>query len=586
VAPTQTLMSFTPINKGPVTRWVVNDAVRNRSRGLDSDKLYDLPDEPLSGLPAPKKRKQTSKAPARLKKTSSPILAHPWPKVTKMESSQLGTPLDSKKMPLRRSSTQTELSSSAGINKPILGPVKITTTKDALKAKSVSLGQTTMEKLASFRFRPTSQRLPDIEAYGIAEPMGGVVEELEWAHGLPHGVTSHKEENPYHVCDDHDSTSHIKGDIYPVLDEHDPTSHDEWDVYNGFDDPDPISCNEQDPYHVFDEATVLDHDDDVIMLGDEESSMSQRGATAIVQPDSEDEFPLDDDLETEMAQLLMPDKSYKSLSPRLGLQSLQNGDLQSGGINCVSFQPDSSSSHTLVGGNNTAPDARSGSDASLDSVHYLGTVLRPLGEAIDRPSVHEEEHGRASTEAFYPPATIASPDNFAQTLPLVESDEYSPLKPFARPGFPSKVLDRSSITGISSNIILRTCFRIGEALREGALCGGLGQDAIIELFARVVDSSQDITPTKLYFEFADLFHDRPPFIRGTLENNKISSLQETESRMLLGVNGPAPMVRCLGRLKRVTAGPPGWMLYIINIRPSDWEEVRWTRKIAGAGMMK
>ena len=586
MAPTRILKSFTPINKGAITRWVVNDAVRNRSRGLDSDKLYDLPDEPLSGLPAPKKRRQTSKTPARPKNTSSSILAHPWSKVTKKGSSQLSTPPDLKKRSSRCSSTQAELSSTAGITKPILGPMKIVTTEDALKTKSVSLGQTTMEKLASFRFRPTSQRLSDIEAYGIAEPMEAVVEELEWAYGLRHDVTSHKEENLYHVCDNHGSTSHIEEDTYPILDEHDPTGHNEGDVYNGFDEPDPTSCNEQDPYHVFDEATVLDRNDDMIILGDEESSMSQRGAIMIVQPDSEDEFPLDDDLETEMVQLSMPDKSYKSLSPKLGLQSLQNKDLQSGGINCVNFQPSSSSSHTLVGDNNTAPDARGDSDASVDSAHYLGTVPRPHGEAIDGPSMHEKEHGRASTGAFYPPGAIASPENFAWTLPLIESDEYSPLKPFARPGFPSKVLDRSPIAGISSNIILRTCFRIGEALREGALCERLGQDAVIELFAHVVDSSQDITPTKLYFEFADLFHDRPPFIRGTLENNKISSLQETESRMLLGVNDPASMVRCLGRLKRIITGPPGWMLYIINIRPSDWEEVRWTRKIAGAGMMK
>jgi hypothetical protein len=569
-----------------------SDSVKTRSRGLDSDMLFDLPDEPLSAPLASKKRRKTSKTLARPKKIPSSVLAHPWQKVTGRECSQFSTASDSKKMPSKRSSTQTEQFSSAGITKPIRGPMKLITTEDALRAKSVSLGQTTMEKLASFRFRPTPQCLPYVEAYGITDSMEGVVEESEKAHGLRHDATSYEEENPYHVFNGHGPTSYIEEDLYTILHNQDPTSHNEEGLHQEFDDPDPTSRGQENSFHVFDEATVLDHDalldhdavldhdDDMIMLGGEEIRISQRGAAPIVQPDSEDEFPLDDDLETEMAQLSMPDNVDESL------HSVQNENLQSSDTESVRFQPSSPTSHTLVGDNNAASNNRSVSESSVDSVLYRGTVPRPLDVAGDWPSVHQEEHYRASTGEEYLAGAVPSPEILGQTISLVESDEHSPLKPFARPGFPSKVLDRSPITGVSSNIILRTCFRIGEALREAALCEGLGQDAVIELFARVMDSSHYITPSKLYFEFADLFHDRPPFIRGTLENNKISSLQETESRMLLGVNGPAPMVRCLGRLKRVIAGPPGWMLYIINIRPTDWEEVRWTRKIAGAGMMK
>jgi hypothetical protein len=585
VAPTQTSGSFTPINKGPVTRWVVNDAKRNRSRGLDSDMLFDLPGEPLPGLPAPKKRRQTSKTPAQPKKRSSSILAHPCPKVTEKESSQLSTPPDSKKRPSRRSSTQTELFLSAGITKPMLGPMNIITTEHALKAKSVSLGQTTMERLASFRFRPTVQCLPNAEAHGMAGSMEGVFEELEKARKLHRDATNYEEEDPYLDFNHHGPKGHVQKEIYPVVDDHDPKSQIAQDLYHEFDDPDPTNRNEEDPYHAVAEATVLDHDGDVTTLGSGEVSISQRGAPLVVHPDSEDEFPLDDDLETELALLPMRDKSYESLSVRLDLQSLQDVDLQNSGIDRVHFQTVRSSSNKLVG-DNTAPNARSDSDSSVDSVNYQGAVPRPLGETINWPSVDEEEHDPTKNCAFYPASAIPPPKSLAHAMSPIENDNYSPLKPFARPGFPSKVLDRSPITGVSSNIILRTCFRIGEALREGALCEGLGQHAVIELFARVMDSSQDMIPSKLYFEFSDLFHDRPPFIRGTLENNKISSLQETESRMLLGVNGTAPLIRCLGRLKRVIAGPPGWMLYIINIRPTDWEEVRWTTQIAGAGMMK
>ena len=43
---------------------------------------------------------------------------------------------------------------------------------------------------------------------------------------------------------------------------------------------------------------------------------------------------------------------------------------------------------------------------------------------------------------------------------------------------------------------------------------------------------------------------------------------------------PAGMVRCLGRLKAQLGGN-GWILLLSNIRKSDWEEVRWTRRIVG-----
>jgi hypothetical protein len=531
---------------------VVNNAVRTRSRGLDGDMLYDLPDEPLSGPQAPKKRRKTSTKPARPKKASSSILAHPWPKVTEKESSQLSTPLDSKKRSSKRSSTQTELFSSASITKPIRSPMKLITTEDILKAKSVSLGQTTMEKLAAFRFQPPLPCLADVEAHGMADSMEEVVDDSFLAHGLPDDATSHDEENPHHVFDDHNSTSH----------------------------------SEEGLYDVFDEANVLDHDEDMIMLGREEISMAQREATSIVQPDSEDDFPLDDELETEMAQLSMPDKTCEKLSQSVHPESLQNERFPSSNADGGHFPLSSPVSHTLVGNSDTATNFQSGSVSSVDSVLYLGTFPRPLDEAVDWPSTHEEGHYQSGTAALYPSGAIHPPERLALTISPVESDEYAPLKPFARPGFPSKVSDRSPISGVSSNIVLRTCFRIGEALREGALCERLGQDAVIELFARVTLSSKDATSFKLHFHFADLFHGRPPFIHGTLENAKISGLQETESRILLDVDSHVPMVRCLGRLKRVIAGPPGWMLHIINIRATDWEEVRWTRKVAGAGMMK
>jgi hypothetical protein len=95
---------------------------------------------------------------------------------------------------------------------------------------------------------------------------------------------------------------------------------------------------------------------------------------------------------------------------------------------------------------------------------------------------------------------------------------------------------------------------------------------------------------KQHFQFKDLFHDRPPFQTGILENYKVCALQDTESRELLNEVGGdrddrGRMVRCLGRLKREVVGTR-WVFHVMSIRTTDWEEVGWTKRVAGAGMVK
>lgn len=156
--------------------------------------------------------------------------------------------------------------------------------------------------------------------------------------------------------------------------------------------------------------------------------------------------------------------------------------------------------------------------------------------------------------------------------------EREELKPFARPAFPNVIPDRSPVVGLSARSFLRVCFRIGEMYREGARCNALGIDAIIELFARVGFSSREPSSIKQHFQFLDLWHDRPPLAAGILANYKSTSLAEGESKIFL--EGPSgKMVRCLGRLKRNARHHMGWILNIINIRETDWEEIIWTRRI-------
>ncbi len=168
---------------------------------------------------------------------------------------------------------------------------------------------------------------------------------------------------------------------------------------------------------------------------------------------------------------------------------------------------------------------------------------------------------------------------------LDDSHEYRPLQPFARPDFPILARDRSPVTGLSVQTFLRVCFRIGEMFKEGARCEAVKQDAVIELFARVTSSSREAGTNKQHFQFADLWHDRPPFPNGILFNYRTSGLAESESKALLGAD-EGTLARCLGRLKRDSKSEPGWMLHIANIRMTDWEEIKWTKRILSADLVK
>jgi hypothetical protein len=196
-----------------------------------------------------------------------------------------------------------------------------------------------------------------------------------------------------------------------------------------------------------------------------------------------------------------------------------------------------------------------------------------------------EPHSHAPYSATTTLASINQTDSASMMWMLDDSHEYKPLQPFARPDFPILILDRSPITGLSAQTFLRVCFRIGELFKEGARCEALKQDAVIELFARVTFSSREPGTTKQHFQFADLWHDRPPFPSGILANYKTAGLAESESKVFLGAY-EGIMARCLGRLKRDSKSGTGWMLHIITIRTTDWEEIKWTKRIVSADLVK
>lgn len=145
--------------------------------------------------------------------------------------------------------------------------------------------------------------------------------------------------------------------------------------------------------------------------------------------------------------------------------------------------------------------------------------------------------------------------------------------PFARPSFPKSILPRSPILGLSSATVLRTCFRIGEALNAATQASRSNTDAVIELYARVSTSSRDPNGGfKQHFQFVDLFTDRP-HLNATSIIWKGVGLWDQDSKVFLGEEGRGKMCRALGRIKKRDAWAGGCEMNVLSIWEVDWEDV-------------
>jgi hypothetical protein len=212
-----------------------------------------------------------------------------------------------------------------------------------------------------------------------------------------------------------------------------------------------------------------------------------------------------------------------------------------------------------------------------------GQVMEPthvIAQPLTTDSSDESMEKRKLRVRIPKPPTTTSPliPVKSKLAPhLLEFDTTGNPKPFVRPPFPKQAQDRSPIVGLSSKAFLRTCFRVGEALRAGSHAGRWGQDAIIELYARVVFSSRE--RWKQHFQFADLFHDRPPFLTGTYEIFHGVELWERDSARFLTEDGKNKICRCIGRMKRAGAT---WKLVVLNIWEATWDDVSWVKGIVCA----
>ncbi|TGO27055.1 hypothetical protein BPAE_0048g00270 [Botrytis paeoniae] len=303
--------------------------------------------------------------------------------------------------------------------------------------------------------------------------------------------------------------------------------------------------------------------------------------------DEGDDFPMDADLEEELFRIAGTSQAQgvvESFEPPPSLTLPRDGDDTDREVYDDTLQfssptprePFSKGIALAESTDKSSPSKLPAAQEDADWRYITSTALRPVKAPVIQSSeaLFQPLKNRPLKRISIPVQSIQT--NISKTW-LDDSHEYLPLAPFARPKFPQIVQDRCPINGLSSQTILRVCFRIGEMLKEGGRCNALGQDAIIELFARINFSSREPGTTKQHFQFADLFHDRPPFAKGILANFKTTGLAESESRTFIE-SSESLMARCLGRVKKDVKNG-SWLLHIINVRVTDWEEIRWTKRI-------
>ena len=212
-----------------------------------------------------------------------------------------------------------------------------------------------------------------------------------------------------------------------------------------------------------------------------------------------------------------------------------------------------------------------------DELMYLPTE----GSDIIQPSTPLTSPEKPSTPKLqwlppkvYIPAKSSqipvSPTDIPHLVPFNVNGE--PL-PFTRAPFPKPIRDRSPILGLINRAVLRTCFRIGEALNAAAVASRTNTDAVIELYARVIDSKRDTDKGfKQVFQFGDLFTEKPPYLSATYSLWKGVGLWDMDSKVFLGERGRGKMARALGRIKKREQGG-GCEIVVLSIWEVDWEDV-------------
>jgi hypothetical protein len=156
-------------------------------------------------------------------------------------------------------------------------------------------------------------------------------------------------------------------------------------------------------------------------------------------------------------------------------------------------------------------------------------------------------------------------------LHKLKANQRNVIKPVVRKPFPEIFRDRSPIYGASNTTVLRTCFRIGEALNVGCQAVRENKNVLLELHARVTKSWREPKPGRhQHFVLHDLYHDKPPHLHGTFALYDQSPLWNMDSRHFLGIQNQGRICRLIGKMKR---HGPTWKIDILSIWAATWEDV-------------
>lgn len=190
-----------------------------------------------------------------------------------------------------------------------------------------------------------------------------------------------------------------------------------------------------------------------------------------------------------------------------------------------------------------------------------------LSSTVNTAMIFEDTTGskrsRYSTRKFMSPMTPTT----RLLAATGDVDNARARSPIVRCPFPPSVRDRSPVIGLTSDTLLRTCFRIGEAINQGCYASKTSKQAIIELYARVFDS--ELTDTQQLFTFCDLFHAKPPYVKAAYSAAiwKSVELFEYDSRRLLH---KGRICRCIGTMKR---DGKDWVMVILNVWEATWQDI-------------
>jgi hypothetical protein len=206
------------------------------------------------------------------------------------------------------------------------------------------------------------------------------------------------------------------------------------------------------------------------------------------------------------------------------------------------------------------------SSAMSTSSESTDSKMQTPGSSADIPILLDECRERpCSIKKFVSPVT--------STTRMLARNGDQQHEPIARSPFPPHVDDRSPIIGLTSCTLLRTCFRIGEAINQGSWASKSGKRVTVELYARVLDSTRD--DQQQHFTLCDLYHARPPHIKARYNAViwKHVPLFDYDSKRLLQAG---KMCRCIGTMKR---DEKEWTMTILNIWEATWEDIEWAKGV-------